>query len=294
MHPVTLRALEWDQVVEFVAGFAVTPLGAQRLVNLEPQTDSQRVGQLVDATTEGVTYLDSNPPFSLQAPGDLDSIVATLAVEGRALEPLRLFAFADFLDSVALTCATIRRISGPFPTLKAVAEQCGNFKNQIAEVRRQIDPSGEVNDSATPELGRLRTQLRKQRSRLRSTLESFLRGKETSKYLQDQVVSDREGRYVLVVKSEHRTAIPGIIHGSSGSGASLYLEPLSTVEINNEIVALEQQEREEILRILRALTDSFRSRPVELRQALDAATELDIIQAKSRAATLMNAVAPTM
>ena len=153
---------------------------------------------------------------------------------------------------------SIRRVSGPFPTLKALAENCGSFKNQIADVRSKIDPSGEVNDNASPELSRLRTQLRKQRSRLRSTLESYLRGKDTSRYLQDQVVSDRDGRYVLVVKAEHRTAIPGIIHGSSGSGASLYLEPLSTVEINNEIVALEQQEREEVHRILRHLTDAFR------------------------------------
>jgi DNA mismatch repair protein MutS2 len=294
MHPGALRALEWDKIVEVVRGLAVTPLGADRLAELEPQFDNHRVAQLLASTTEGVKYLDANPPFSLQAPDDLQQLVAALAVEGRALEPLRLMAFADFLDSVGLTCATIRRVSGPYPTLKTIAEGCGSFKSQIAEVRRQIDPSGEVNDSASPELARLRTQLRKQRARLRSTLESYLRGKETSRYLQDQVVSDREGRYVLVVKAEHRTAIPGIIHGSSGSGASLYLEPLSTVEINNDVVALEQQEREEIHRILRALTDSFRQRPVELRQALDAATELDIIQAKARFSQLISGVAPTL
>ena len=161
-------------------------------------------------------------------------------------------------------------------------------------MKRQIDPSGEVNDAASPELARLRTQLRKQRTRLRSTLESYLRGKETAKYLQDQVISDRDGRYVLVVKAEHRTSIPGIIHGSSGSGASLYLEPLSTVEINNDIVAVEQQEREEVLRILTALTDAFRAKPLELRQALDAATELDVIQAKARCAHLVSGVAPAM
>ena len=294
MQPGALRALEWDQIVDVVRGFALTSLGAARLAELEPQFDNHRVAQLLAATVEGVKYLDANPPFSLQAPDDLDALVAALAVEGRALEPLRLIAFADFLDSVGLTCATIRRVSGPYPTLKNIAEQCGSFKNQIADVRRQIDPSGEVNDSASPELGRLRTQLRKQRARLRSTLESYLRGKETSRYLQDQVVSDRDGRYVLVVKAEHRTAIPGIIHGSSGSGASLYLEPLSTVEINNDIVAIEQQEREEVYRILRALTDGFRSRPVELRQALDAATELDIIQAKARFSQLISGVAPTL
>ncbi|MCM3878772.1 MAG: Smr/MutS family protein [Vicinamibacterales bacterium] len=294
MNPGALRSLEWDQIVEVVSGFALTPAGAALLAELEPQLDHHRVAQLLAATTEGVKYLDANPPFALNAPADLEALVAALAVEGRALESLRLVAFADFLDSVSLTCATIRRISGPFPTLKTIAEGCVSFKSQIDDVRRQIDPSGEVSDSASPELGRLRTQLRKQRTRLRSTLESYLRGKDTSRYLQDQVVSDRDGRYVLVVKAEHRTAIPGIIHGSSGSGASLYLEPLSTVEINNEIVAIEQEEREEVHRILRALTDGFRARPVELRQVLDAATELDVIQAKARFSHLVSGVAPTL
>jgi DNA mismatch repair protein MutS2 len=294
MHTGALRALEWDQIVEVVRGFALTPPGAERLAELAPQSDPHQVSQLLTATAEGVKYLDANPAFSLNAPADLDTVLAAVAVEGRALDPLRLLAFAEFLDSIALTCATIRRANGAFPTLKGLAENCGSFKNQIGEVRSKIDPSGEVNDNASPELSRLRTQLRKQRSRLRSTLESYLRGKDTSRYLQDQVVSDRDGRYVLIVKAEHRASIPGIIHGSSGSGASLYLEPLSTVEINNEIVAIEQQEREEVHRILRYLTDSFRLKPIELRQALDAATELDVIQAKVRFAQLISGVAPVL
>ena len=294
MQTSALRALEWDQIVDVVRGYALTPLGAARLADLEPQSDPARAAQLLAATAEGVKYLDAHPGFSLNAPGDLDSLLSQLAVEGRALDALRLLAFAEFLDSLANTCATIRRVSGPFPTLKALAENCGSFKNQIAEVRSKIDPSGEVNDNASPELSRLRTQLRKQRTRLRSTLESYLRGKDTSRYLQDQVVSDRDGRYVLVVKAEHRASIPGIIHGSSGSGASLYLEPLSTVEINNDIVALEQQEHEEVHRILRQLTDAFRLKPIELRQAVDAATELDVIQAKVRFAQLVSGVAPVL
>jgi DNA mismatch repair protein MutS2 len=294
MHTGTLRALEWDAIVGVARGLALTPLGAARLDELEPQSDPHRAAALLGATAEGVRYLDANPAFALNAPPDLDALLSALAVEGRALDPLRLLAFAEFLDSLGLTCATIRRVSGPFPTLKQLAENCGSFKNQIADVRSKIDPSGEVNDNASPELGRLRTQLRKQRSRLRSTLESYLRGKDTSRYLQDQVVSDRDGRYVLVVKAEHRSSIPGIIHGSSGSGASLYLEPLSTVEINNEVVALEQQEREEVHRILRHLTDSFRQKPIELRQAVDTATELDVIQAKVRLAQIVGGIAPVL
>src|SRR5919206_454489 len=91
-------------------------------------------------------------------------------------------------------------------------------------VRRAIAEPGDVMDHASPALAGIRERLRKQRSRLRGTLESYLRGKETGKYLQDQVVTERNGRYVIVVKAEHRTSIPGIVHGASASGASLFLE----------------------------------------------------------------------
>src|SRR5205814_8857608 len=109
---------------------------------------------------------------------------------------------------------------------------------------------------------------------------------------QDQIVTERNGRYVLVVKSEHRTGIPGIVHGASTSGASLFLEPLSTVEINNDIVATEEQEREEVRRILLALTDAFRARAGDLARTIEAATELDVLQARARFSENVDGVEP--
>jgi DNA mismatch repair protein MutS2 len=181
-----------------------------------------------------------------------------------------------------------------FPLLGAVAETAASFEREIGEIRRKIDPSGEVQDGASPELKILRERLRKQRARLRGTLESYLRGKDTAKYLQQQIVTDRNGRYVLVIRAEHRTAIPGIVHGSSASGASLFLEPLSTVEINNEIVALEQQEQEEVRRILLGLSDALRRRGGELNRTIDAATALDVLQAKARYALEIGGVQPAI
>src|SRR5262249_54169279 len=156
------------------------------------------------------------------------------------------------------TAAGILRNRASFPLLSAIADTAASFEREIAEIRRKIDPSGEVVDDASPELRSIRERLRKQRARLRGTLEPDLRGQDTPQHLQQQIVTDRNGRYVLIVRSEHRSSIPGIVHGSSGSGASLFLEPLSTVEINNDIVALEQQEAEEIHRILVALADGWR------------------------------------
>src|SRR5207237_9639842 len=122
----------------------------------------------------------------------------------------------------------------------------------------------------------------------------YLRGKETAKYLQDQVVTERNGRYVLVVKSEHRSGIPGIVHGASTSGASLFLEPLSTVEINNEIVAIEEQELEEVRRILLALTDAFRMRAADLARTIDAGTELDVLQSRARYSESIDGIEPAL
>ena len=120
-----------------------------------------------------------------------------------------------------------------------------------------------------------------------------MRGKDTTKYLQEQVVTERNGRYVLMVRAEHRGNVPGIVHGSSASGASLFLEPSATVEINNDIVELEEREREEIRRILLELTDAFRAaagRPAARRST--SPIELDVLQAKARFGSLVNGVAP--
>jgi DNA mismatch repair protein MutS2 len=294
MHTPVLRALEFDRIVEVAQSFAVTPLGVSRLAGLHPQTDAQRVAQLLNITTEAVKYLQSDGAFSLTAPAEIEAVLLALAVEGRPLEAPRLVSFADFLESIDNTRTAIRRQTAAFPALAALVEPCASFKGQIAEVRRQISPSGEVVDGASPELRTIRDRLRKQRSRLRGTLESYLRGKETARYLQDQVVTERNGRLVLVVRAEHRSSIPGIIHGSSGSGASLYLEPLSTVEVNNEIVALEEQEAEEIRRILLSLTEAFRSRALDVQRTIEVATELDVLQAKARLAELVDGVEPAV
>ena len=188
----------------------------------------------------------------------------------------------------------MRRARASFPILHAIVERTTSFEREIADIRRKIDPSGEVVDDASPELRSIRDRLRRQRTRLRGTLESYLRGKDTAKYLQQQIVTDRHGRYVLVVRAEHRGAIPGIVHGSSGSGASLYLEPLSTVEINNDIVALEQQEHEEVQRILLALSDAFRGRAEELERTVDAAAKLDVLNARARFSLLVRGVEPKL
>ena len=292
MHAGALRALEFDRIVSVVSGLAVTPTGEARLAELTPAVESARVIALQRATTEGTRFLVDHPGFPLRAPSDLDAILESLAVDGRALEALRLLKLGDYLESIEQSRQAIRRVGSAFPILSQQVDAVASFASEIADVRRKIEPSGDVADNASPALAQIRDRLRRHKQRLRSTLDSFLRGRDTAKYLQEQVVTDRNGRHVLMVRAEHRSAIPGIVHGGSTSGASLFVEPLETVEINNEIVALEEQEMEEVRRILLALTDAFRARPDELERTVEVATALDVIQARARFSLMTSSVEP--
>lgn len=294
MHPGALKALEFDRILAALRRLALTPLGETRLAELRPSGDARQVAALLSATTEAVRFIGEGGVFALDAPADLDQALTSLAVEGRAIDALQLLGLARFFGSIDTTRNGIRRARGQYSALRALAEAAASFDQEVADIRRKIDPAGDVVDDASPQLKGIRERLRKQRSRLRSTLESYLRGKDTARYLQDQIVTDRNGRFVLVVKAENRSSIPGIVHGSSASGASLYLEPLSTVEINNEVVALEQQEAEEVHRILLALSDAFRRRASELQKTLAVATELDVLQAKARFAGLCGGLEPKL
>ena len=292
MHAGTLRAIEFDRIVAIVADLAVTPTGRERLEAMAPMTEPSRVGAAQAATTEGVRFLAMSPGFPLRAPSELEEILSGLQVEGRALEPLNLLGLADYLESIEATRRVIGSATEPYPILKRLVEGIASFAGEIASVRRKIEPSGEVADHASPALASIRDRLRKQKSKLRSTLESFLRERETSKYLQEQVVTDRNGRYVLMVRAEHRGSIPGVVHGASASGQSLFLEPLGTVEINNDVVELEEREAVEVRRILLELTDAFRRRPEDLERTFDMAAELDTIQARARFSQSTGGVEP--
>ena len=292
MQPGALRALEFDRIRSVVSGLAVTSLGRDRLADMEPQSNASAVIAAQRSTSEAVRFLADHPGFPLRAPIDLDQTIDALGVEGRPLEPLRLLGLADYLESIELTRQAVARVGAAFPILRALVDRVASFRQEVADVRRKVEPSGEVADNASPALASIRERLRRQKQRLRTTLDGLLRGKEAAKYLQEQVVTDRNGRRVLMVRAEHRHSIPGIVHGGSASGASLFVEPLETVEINNDIVALEEQEAEEVRRILLELTDAFRRRPEELEQTIEVATEIDAVQARARFSTMTGSVEP--
>ena len=202
MNDGTLRSLEFDRIVEAVRSCALTPLGATRVARLRPLTEPRSVQAALVATSECVRYLESNSPLDLQAPPDLEQSITALAIEAQALEPAQLLGIADFLTSLQTIRGSVERANGGrYPALRTMLEGCVPFEREVTEIRAAIDASDGVVDDASPDLRIIRSRLRKQRTRLRGTLDSYLRGADTAKYLQDQVVTERNGRYVLVVRS---------------------------------------------------------------------------------------------
>ena len=261
MHANALTLLEFDKVIDVVVSYALTPLGVGELRQLHPLTNQDDVRAELTKTTEGVRFLEENGDIQLRAPSDLESILGKLAIEAQVLTSTQLLGLTTFLESIEHICKAVPVAKGgPYPALSTITRSCATWERECGEIHKRVDGSGELVDEASPELKAIRSRLRKQRNRLRGNLESYLRGRETAKYLQERVVTERAGRFVLVVRSEHRTAIPGIVHGSSTSGASLFLEPLSTVDINNEIVSLQEKEKDEVRRVLLLLSSSFRRR----------------------------------
>jgi DNA mismatch repair protein MutS2 len=289
----TFRTLEFEAIRTLLLSHAGSAAGAERISALGPSTERAVVRESLAVTSEAVRVLDR---IGRQPHHDLPDVAELLPgarVSGAHLEPRALSDIASFIEgateiaarvSRVETAARLARLAGSVPALREVA----------AGIRRAILPTGEVADDASPKLAEIRRALMRSRAQLQSVMESFLRGKEADRLLQDKVVTTRNDRYVLLLKAEHRGAVPGIIHGTSGSGASLFVEPMPAVELNNDIVGLTEDERREIVRILRDLTSRVGYRADDLAQAVEALGTLDFAQAKALAARDMAAIEPEM
>ena len=265
MHSGALRALEFDRIVDAVGRLAQTPPGAVRLAGLSPLPERGAVESALDATAEMVRFL-GDAHVGLQAPAELDAIVDGLAVEGRALEPLQLTGLASFLASVEATRGAILRARAAFPILRVLAESAAAFEDEIADIRRKIDPSGEVADNASPSCRRCATACASS-GRASAARSIVLRGR-TSKYLQQQISRTATAACWSCAQAPHRDS--GIVR-QLRKRRQLFLEPLSTVR-SATTSSLEQQEAE-VRRILLALSDAFRRRDDDLQRTLGAATE---------------------
>ncbi|HET9317162.1 MAG TPA: Smr/MutS family protein [Vicinamibacteria bacterium] len=260
---------------------------------LSPLTTPQEVREALEKTSEGVALLRTLGRQPYHDLPDLTELLPAARVDGVHLEPLALLDVASFIEGGCEIAQRVARAEGA-PGLAREASVVPDMTDLAQLVRRAILPTGEVADDASPKLQETRRGLTRLRAQLQSVMEGFLRGKDADRLLQDKLVTTRNDRYVLLLKAEHRGQIPGIIHGGSGSGASLFVEPMPAVELNNDIVSLQEEERAEVVRILRDLTSRVGARSRDLARTVDVLGQLDAVQARALCARDMGAVCPVI
>ena len=291
MNVNSFKALEFDRVRTLLLQQAGSAEGRVRLEALHPLTDPTAVREALARTGEAVVLLRTvgRQPYH-DLPDPAEALVVARA-RGAHLEPRALADLASFIEGGVEIAWRVARVEGT-PRLARLASEVRDTREVAAAVRRALLPSGELADDASPRLADLRRTLLRVKAQLTSVMEGYLRSRDAERLLQDRIITTRNDRYVLVLKAENKGQLPGIVHGSSGSGASFFVEPLPAVDLNNDIVSLQDEERAEVMRILRELTARAAERAGDIAHMARLLGELDALQAMARLAVEMDAHAP--
>jgi DNA mismatch repair protein MutS2 len=284
----SFKALEFDRIRALLLQQAGSVEGRVRLQALRPHTDPAAVREALARTSEGVALLRAvgrQPYHDLPNPAEA---LAGARVRGTHLDARTLGDLASFIEGGVEICRRVARVEAT-PRLARLASEVQDTSEVAVAIRRALLPSGEVADDASPRLADLRRTLLRLKSQLTSVMEGYLRSADAERLLQDRVITTRNDRYVLLLKAENKGQLPGIIHGTSGSGATFFVEPLPAVELNNDIVQLQDEERNEVLRILQELTEGAGRRADDLALMSSVLGELDAVQAMALLAVDMDA-----
>ncbi len=285
MNLHTLKVLEYDRIVEKLHDLCFS--SPAKKIAVSPSDKLSAIESSLDCLTEMIELyqVDGGPP-SLTF-GDVDLIVEKAIASGDILEPAELLKVVELYDVVRGFVKLDKR----FSHLKMMTAKL-NFDEELANtINRVIQPPNEIRDNATPELKRIRKELRQTRERLESKFNSYI-DSEFSSHLSDNVYTIRDGRYVLPVKEGSKGRVKGIVHDRSSTGATFFVEPMEAVEQNNNLRELIAAEHQEILRILRELTDKIFANAIYIKNNIKILAELDILSAKARFALKLNCVRP--
>lgn len=295
MDEKILKTMEYHKIIDMLVKYAQTSLGKMAAERLAPVSDLEEVKRLLQGTDEAfkVDRLKGAPSFG----GIVDIMPAVKRARiGGTLNPHELLGIATTLEGSRRVKRYIANIheEEPVELLFTLTDMLSEQKPLEDQIKRCIDDSAEVLDSASPELAQIRRELRGGEVRIREKLDSMIRSSSVAKMLQDQLITIRGDRFVIPVKAEYRGHFGGIVHDQSGSGATLFIEPESIVAMNNKLRETRLKEEREIEVILQKLTALVGEQAELLSYDSDVLAQLDFIFAKARLAREMKAELPRM
>lgn len=286
----SLQLLEFNRILEIIAGYSSFSKSRDILLALEPSVDINEVNASLSRSSEARKLLQVEPAFSLDGIKDITGL-ALASTRGKILEPLQLLEVAQAVN----ICSRVQAVAGSrekdLPLLSDMAGRMVDLKPLEREITKAISPGGEIMPSSSSRLAQIRHELKTVREKLLGELDAIVKS-EAAKSLQEAIVTQREGRYVVPVRIENKRDIKGIVHDVSNTGATVFIEPWSTIDTGNELKQLELEEIREIEKILAGLSTRVGSYSEEIATNLEIAARIDVELAKARFASSAGAAEP--
>ncbi len=288
-----LEILELPKILERLAEHTSFSAGRKLALGLQPSSDLDEVSRRQGETSEARALLDDRADVSLGGARDVRPLVDR-AEHSAILMPSELLDVHGTLVSGRTLRRAITRLRNQFPLLASAAGRIEECPNVVAEIARCINDRAEVVDGASQNLARIRRELREAHQRLLSKLERIVSSASNVTFLQEAFVTQRGGRYVIPLKADFKGRIPGIVHDQSASGATVFIEPLSTVQLNNRWRELQLEEEREVQRILAGLSNLVAEEGKFIQRTVEALAELDLAFAKAKYAEEIEGVEPKL
>jgi DNA mismatch repair protein MutS2 len=299
----SLDLLEYDALKALVGRYVSSPMGRRLVDALAPMSDQAALSDSLASTAEAMAYLTESSRPQPAARGaalrlNFDSLpdpaphTAKLAIEGVVLEGAEIRQLTELLDRASDARVVLSSTAARFPRLSSLASRIGDFRPLLGDLSGKILPDGTVADHASVALQRIRRDLDRQQKLIHESLERFLRAHRDDGILQEEFVAIRNERFALPIVAGQKRKVAGVIHAASGTGHTLFIEPLETVELNNDLVRLREEEIREVHRILAAMTGRLREVSADILTSMEVLAQLELLFGKARFASDFDAVIP--
>jgi DNA mismatch repair protein MutS2 len=286
-----LATLEYPRILHALASHTSFSAGREKALALEPTSDLAEIEHRLETTSEARTLLDERPGTSIGGAHDVRSL-AVAAERGIVLAPTDMLDVRDTLAAGRTLHRTLSRLEDLFPHLARIAASIRPCQDIIEGISRCIDERGAVRDEASPDLARIRREVDIAHARIQEKLQNIINSPRNAPYLQEPIITRREGRYVIPLKAQFKDRIPGVVHDRSASGVTLFIEPLSAVDLNNAWRELQLEEEQEVQRILAQLSAQVGEHAQNIGETVEALAELDLAFARARYAEAIDASEP--
>ncbi len=280
------RVLEFDRLREIVRGYCGSPLGRTAVGALRPSNDRTWAERQHRLTQEIREYLRVGGGFDFAGLADVTDLLAKARIQGAVLETTELRDVIAVVERAAewreISSQPPAQMRNPWPTVAELSSAIVDFREMLKFYRGKILPDGTLDDRASGTLGAIRREIERQKRHIQESLRGYLRRLSEGGAVQDELVTIRGERFVIPIKTEQKRRVQGVVHGASSSGQTVFVEPLETIEQNNELVRLLEEEMAEVHRILREMTSRLGEHSAEIARAIEAMAEVETQFAKAR------------